>query len=200
MRGRKSRVFIAGAILVCVAPLFVTRELWLGAIGRSLVRSESPQPADAILVLAGDWRGARIMRACELLHEGYAPVVLVSGPTEWYGLNEADAALRFAASRGCSGEGLQPVRMHALSTVEEAEVFAPELRRRGIRNLLIVTSNYHTRRAGRIFERVLGGAVRVRMIPAPDQYFEPTGWWKSREGQKTVFYEVSKTAADWIGL
>ncbi len=174
--------------------------MWLASMGRALVRAETPQKADAILVLAGDWNGGRVMTGCELSRRGYAPVVLVSGPNAWYGLNEADASIQFAARNGCPTDRLEPVKLTAHSTDEEARVLKPMLERRGIRSLLIVTSNYHTNRAGRTFERVLGDAVEVRMIASPDPYFEPSSWWKSREGQKVMFYEAVKNVADWFGV
>ena len=78
--------------------------------------------------------------------------------------------------------------------------FRPLLLKRGIRRILIVTSNYHTARAGRIFRRRLGKDVEVRMLAASDLYFDADRWWHSREGQKTVFYEWSKTLTGAIGL
>jgi uncharacterized SAM-binding protein YcdF (DUF218 family) len=200
LRYRKVPVVIAGVILVSVAVALAASDSWLAAVGDALVRSESPEKADAILVLAGDWRGQRILTACDLLEKGYAPVVLVSGPTELYGVNEADAAIRFAARHGCPENAMEALKMPALSTAEEARVLAPELKRRSIRNLLIVTSSYHTNRAGRIFEQALRDGVNVRTISAPDRYFHSWDWWKSREGQKAVFLEVSKTIAGWVGF
>jgi uncharacterized SAM-binding protein YcdF (DUF218 family) len=92
------------------------------------------------------------------------------------------------------------MKLPALSTADEAEIIAPELKRLAIRDLLIVTSNYHTKRAGKMFEDELGFGVNVRTIAAPDLYFRPSDWWKTREGQKVMFLEVSKTVAGWAGF
>jgi uncharacterized SAM-binding protein YcdF (DUF218 family) len=92
------------------------------------------------------------------------------------------------------------VYIRALSTTQEARGFKPELERQGFRTLLLVTSNYHTARALRTFRREMPANMEFVTIAAADPYFSPETWWRTREGQKTVFFEWSKTVADWIGL
>jgi len=62
----------------------------------------------------------------------------------------------------------------------------------GIRTVVIVTSNYHTGRARRIFRRASHGRMRVLAHPAFDEWFQPDSWWLSREGRKLFFYETTK--------
>jgi uncharacterized SAM-binding protein YcdF (DUF218 family) len=186
---------------ILLGVLLLTSGIWLTAIGRALVRDEAPRNADAIIVLAGDGTGGRVLKACQLARERLAPLILVSGPMAQYGINEADLAVHFAVQNGCSREWLRPVYFHAMSTEEEAREFGkyitghPE-----IRSLLLVTSEYHTARSFRTFHKQLGSHVTLTSVAAPDRYFTPQGWWHNREGQKTVFFEVSKTLANWIGL
>ena len=172
----------------------------LRSVGRFLVEEQSPVKSDVALVLAGDSRGRRIVRAGELVRQGLAPVALVSGPMELYGVNEAVLAIQFAERRGLPREYFEAVPISAMSTLEEARAFAPELRRRNVRSVLLVTSDFHTRRAAETFRRVIGNDVRFTAVAAPDPYFSPDTWWHNREGQKTVFYEMSKTLAAWVGL
>ena len=47
---------------------------------------------------------------------GYAPVVLVSGPTEMYGVNEADLAIQYATRTERPANYFEPVFIRALST------------------------------------------------------------------------------------
>ncbi len=192
-----------GFLLVGLAAVVIAAlnyRLIFSAAGAYLVESQPPQKADAALVLAGDHRGMRIMRAAELAASGYVPIVLVSGPMEMYGMNEATLAIQYATSHGASASYFEPVVIRAMSTSEEARAFAPELRRRNIRTLLLVTSNFHTRRAAAIFRRALAPDVRVISIAAGDPFFGPDTWWQNREGQKTLFYEYTKTLAGWMGL
>jgi len=172
----------------------------LTAAGNYLVETSRPEKADAVLVLAGDYRGSRITRAAELVKAGYAPVALVSGPTEMYGVNEATLAIQYIVARGAPSNYFEPIHIRALSTFEEARAFDPELRKRNIHTLILVTSNYHTRRAAETFRRALGKDIRIVPIAAEDSYFRPDSWWHNREGQKTVFYEYSKTIATWLGM
>jgi uncharacterized SAM-binding protein YcdF (DUF218 family) len=172
----------------------------LTAAGNYLVETARPEKADAVLVLAGDYRGSRIRRATELVKAGYAPVALVSGPTEMYGVNEANLAIQYMIARGAPSDYFEPIHIRALSTFEEARAFDSELQKRNIHTLLLVTSNYHTRRAAETFRRAVGKNIRIVPIAAEDSYFRPDAWWHNREGQKTVFYEYSKTIAAWLGM
>jgi uncharacterized SAM-binding protein YcdF (DUF218 family) len=87
-----------------------------------------------------------------------------------------------------------------LSTAEEAKVLEPELKRRNIQKILIVTSDFHTARAGRTFRNLFQDRIQVRMVAAPDLYFRADSWWRHREGQKTVLFEIQKTIAYGVGL
>jgi uncharacterized SAM-binding protein YcdF (DUF218 family) len=179
---------------------FINSQTILRAAGDYLVESSAPEKADAVLVLAGDNRGARITRAAELVSSGYAPLALISGPMEIYGVNEADLAIQYAVRHGAPAEYFQPVYRPALSTLDEARGFAIELRQRKIHKLLLVTSDYHSRRAASIFRRIVGPEVAIRSVSAPDRYFHADTWWQNREGQKTVFFEYAKTFAGWLGM
>ena len=147
------------------------------------------------MVLAGDWRGNRIMKACDLAQQGYAPIVLVNGAADWYGQHEEEGAVNFAAKHGCPQHLLEPVRLNGFSTADEAQQAHHYVTAHGYKNILVVTSDFHTARAARIFRREFGRAVQFRFVAAPDRYFSATGWWRHREGRKTVFFELSKTIA-----
>jgi uncharacterized SAM-binding protein YcdF (DUF218 family) len=191
---------LALAILTILLLLALNYRTVLHSIGEFLVDEQAPVKSDVALVLAGDSRGRRILRAGELVRQGMAPVALISGPMEVYGVNEATLAIQFAQSRGFPPGYFHALPIRALSTLDEARAIGPELRRRSVRSVLLVTSNFHTRRAAEIFRRVVGNDIRFITIAAGDEYFGPDSWWHNREGQKTVFYELSKTLAGWVGL
>lgn len=171
----------------------------LGALGRYLVDAAPPEKADIAVVLAGDAYGHRILTAADLVRNGYAPLVLVSGPGGEYDFHECDLAIPFAVKRGYPESYFAHFEHNARSTAEEAEAIVPELRRRNVHKALLVTSNFHTRRAGGIFRRAAPDMTIVT-IGAPDEYFTPGGWWHSREGEKTFLVEWEKTVASWVGL
>jgi uncharacterized SAM-binding protein YcdF (DUF218 family) len=158
-----------------------------------------PAKAELAVVLAGDYRGNRILKGAELVKLGFVPRVLVSGPDGHYDTDESDLAIRFAVKRGYPRDWFVPFLNQARSTEEEAAAITAELRRRGVRNILLVTSDYHTRRAGRIFHSRAPG-LAVRVIAAPDDDFQPDAWWRTRQGRKQAFFEWAKTVAGWLGL
>ncbi len=182
--------------------LAVTHAWWLTAIGRFLIHEDGPEKAEIAVVLAGDFRGNRIMKGAELVREGYVPAVLVSGPSAMYGHYESDLAIPYAVSRGARPEWFIALPNDALSTREEAAAVLAELRRRNIHNFLLVTSTYHSGRAARIYqaaERAAGGGPTFHTVTAEDPYFRPNSWWHTREGLKMVFIECSKTIATAMG-
>jgi hypothetical protein len=89
-----------------------------------------------------------------------------------------------------------------MSTREEADAMLRELRPRHIRRFLLVTSDFHTSRSGRIYssvERSLGYSPEMRLVSARDHFFRPDSWWRSREGQKIFCLEWAKTVATVFG-
>ncbi len=187
------------AVLAVAVVVAAVHPLWLAALGDFLVRAEAPVPADAVLVLGGDSYGHRVLKGGELVRQGYAPRVFVSGGPGYYGVLESELAIAFAVRHGYPQPAFVPLTQRSLSTRDEARNILPELRRQGVRRLLLVTSDYHTRRAGAIF-RGVAPDLAITVVASRDEVFTPGGWWRTREGRKTVYYEVTKTIADWIGL
>jgi uncharacterized SAM-binding protein YcdF (DUF218 family) len=183
--------------------LYFARFWWLAELGYALIHDEGPAKADMAVILAGDSYGHRIVKGGELVRAGYVPAVLVSGPGGAYGLHESDLAIPFAVRHGFPAEWFIAFPNESLSTREEAAAVLAELHRRGVSSFLLVTSNYHTARARRVFlaaEHSLGGGPQMRTVAAPDEFFQPDSWWRSRQAQKTAFMEWSKTVASVFGL
>jgi uncharacterized SAM-binding protein YcdF (DUF218 family) len=191
------------AFLLLGAVVYLSRDVWLAAFGRALVHDDGAAKADIAVMLAGDYWGHRLTKAAELVRQGYVPRVLVSGPPGFYGVNEADAAIQYAIGKGYPAEWFIPLRHTALSTREEAVVVLDALRQRNIHSFLLVTSNYHTARARRIYlsaEHLRGGGPDMRVVASGDQFFTAGDWWRNREGQKTVFMEWTKTLTSVFGI
>jgi len=178
----------------------VAHAWWLTALGRLLVHDDGPARADIAVVLAGDYYGNRVVRAAELVKQGYVPQVLVSGPNMFYGLCECDPEIAFAVKRGYPESWFIRAPNEAHSTHQEAAAIVADLRRRGVHRFLLVTSDFHTARAGRIFARAAAPDLQMRVVAAPDRYFRADGWWRNREGQKTFLMEWMKTVATAVGI
>lgn len=184
---------LAGSILL--AYMFHTP--LLRAAGGSLVENDGPHRADAALVLGGDEPCTRILTAAKLARDGYVPVVYVSGPVV-FDAHESDFTIACAVHRGFSASLFRPVPNACTSTRCEANLFSKLLRRDGVHSLLLVTSNYHTRRAARLMRQANPG-VRVFAIAAPDPGFTVDDWWRRRDDQKTFLLEWMKTVNTWLG-
>ena len=180
---------------MAILAAFSSRILWwLGAI---LTSGEPPRKADIVVTLGGDYDGNRILAAAELVREGYAPKV-----SKRFGhdlrASRGDLAIELAVERGYPGDEFIAYRYPALSTKDEARADIEELRRLGVHSYLLVTSVYHTARAGRIFRRE-GAGLEEHTVSAPDRYWENGQWWTNREGRKLWFFETVKTVADYLG-
>jgi uncharacterized SAM-binding protein YcdF (DUF218 family) len=191
------------AILALAAVAYLTRALWLGGLGWALVYDQGPAKADIAVVLGGDYWGHRILKAGELVRQGYVPAALVSGPPGFYGYRESELAIQYAVHHGYPAEYFIAMPVEALSTRDEASEVLVELRRRNVHSFLLVTSNFHSARATRVFrslERGQADAPSFRTVASEHQFFRPDSWWRSREGCKVFFNEWVKTVANFLGV
>ncbi len=179
--------------------LLLTHQLWLRSIGSFLVSAQAPFKADMVVVLAGDAQGNRILTGAQLVREGYAPKALVSGPCCCYGHPESELAIEFAIRHGYPADRFLAFPIRGNSTLEEGREIVPELDRLRVGRFIIVTSNYHTRRAASVYGRLVP-RDRFRVVAAPDAVFRPNDWWRTRDGRKQCFLEWTKTLASWAGL
>ena len=185
------------AAAVLLALLFHVRILT--ALGSYLDQSGPPEKADAVFVLGGDANGHRILKGAELVRQGFAPRVVVSGPAGNYGYYESDLAIPFAVKAGYPESYFVPFPNHALSTREEAAAAAVEFHALGAHRILLVTSLFHTRRAGGDF-RAAAPDLTFIVVASRDENFTKNGWWHNREARKTFLLEWMKTGANWFNL
>ena len=167
----------------------------LSAVGRTLIVEDPLRPAGAILVLGGETReGDRVAHAVQLYKRGLAPLLVLSGTPVGFRTHEADIMRRHAEFLGVPAERILAVKHNADSTLEEAGLVVPVLRSRGVNEVILVTSNYHTARAKRIFAKAAGPSGPTFLAsPMQDGNFEPEGWWMTRRHAKTFVYEAIKT-------
>jgi uncharacterized SAM-binding protein YcdF (DUF218 family) len=190
-------LILALAVTAIAAALFYASIF--EALGSYLVKASAPEKADVALVLAGDFFGNRVLKAGELVRQGYAPRAMISGPSSMYGLHECELAIPFAVRAGYPVAYFEHVEHDGRSTAEEAAATVGAIRKAGFHRVLLVTSDYHTRRAGRVYRRVAPDLDFI-VVAAPDAEFTTDGWWRSRQGRKVALYEWMKTVADWFGI
>ncbi len=189
-------------IAIVLGVIYLLRGPILLAVGDWWVVEDDLEKAQAIVVLGGDSvLGDRVRQAARLYRRGWAPRVVLSGPPLRTYFSEVELMEREATQRGVPKDHLILARHHAASTLDEALALRPVLAEHNFRKIIVVTSNFHTRRARAIFRAVYepqGGHVLVSAAPDPD--FNPAGWWKSREGRARLFLEFLKSFYTWWEL
>jgi uncharacterized SAM-binding protein YcdF (DUF218 family) len=195
-RPRLAAVLVS-VVLVVVAWCY--REPILERAGTYLDVGQPPQQADAILVLAGGKTGERILKAGELVRQGYAPVAFVSGPRTFYDMPECAASIPFAVRHGYPAAAFRCIENDELSTATEAQACCAALRRAGVRKFLLVTTAFHTRRATRLYRQVCPQLAFVT-ISAESPLFQNRYWFRVREARKTILEEYVKLLTVPFGL
>jgi hypothetical protein len=168
--------------------LAVSLAAGLAAKAGSFLIVDAPRPADVILVLAGE-TDRRPQRALELLAQGYGKRVVLDVPNDakLYSFTEIELAQKYVRELP-QAESLRICPIIGLSTKDEAKDSEGCLRREGANSVLIVTSDYHTRRALDIFQRVIPGRQYSVAAARNDEQFGAR-WWAHRQWAKTFVDE-----------
>jgi uncharacterized SAM-binding protein YcdF (DUF218 family) len=171
------------ALVVILAALLV---LW--ATSGSFLLVNDPQPADVIVVLAGEtrWRPAR---GLQMLQQRYAPKMMLDVPTNAiiFNKNTLDIAREYIESLP-QRNFISICSIAGLSTKEEAKDVARCLQNSGVKRILIVTSDYHTRRARSTFQHELP-EYQISVAAAFDSQQYGVAWWHHRQWAKMNFDE-----------
>jgi uncharacterized SAM-binding protein YcdF (DUF218 family) len=177
-------------VLLC-ALLYFLRTPILRQMSASWIVEDSLERADAIILLSDDnYLAQRATRAAELFQRGLAPLVVASGRQlrPYAGISELME--KDLKARGVPKNAIVRFPQLSDSTIEEAGLLSALAARRGWKRVIVVTSNYHTRRARYIFRRVFPAGTDVRVAASASDEFDPGEWWKKRSGRKRFFTEV----------
>ena len=188
-------------LMLCLfaAIIYLARTPLLRAAGGFWIVQDRMEPADVIIVIGDDdFTADRATEAAALFHGGWAPLIVASGRMLRPYSTIADLMTQDLESRGVPAKAIVRFSHRASNTLEEAKDLQVLIAQNGWRRILLVTSNYHTRRAQYIFRKVLPANVSLEVVGAFDAEFEPDTWWQSRQGRKTFFLEtVGYLVAVW---
>ena len=179
--------------------------------GRFLVKEDPLEKADAIFVLAGG-RVDRWLESVELYRERWAPLILLSPGR----MEAAEIALRERGIRlptevevsrdamlqlGVPGEAVRIVPGNLDNTAQEAVALRQFVSGTGWQKVIVVTSGYHSRRAGFAFRRAFDD-VPVRVLVRASRFDEsqPSRWWRRRAEIRFVTSELEKVVLYGLGL
>ena len=179
-------------ILVVLLTLYLLRGPILRHAGEFWVVEEPPEKSDAIVLLGDDnYPANRAARAAELYRAGWAPRIVASGRYLRPYASIAQLMQRDLVEHGVPASAIIQLPSLAANTREEAVLVRRLADRQHWRRVLVVTSNFHTRRAGHIYARVFRNSAEVRMVAAIDSGYDPANWWRSRSGIKIFFMELA---------
>jgi uncharacterized SAM-binding protein YcdF (DUF218 family) len=162
--------------------------VWFALNAGSFLVIDAPQPSDVMVVLAGE-TNRRPARALQLLQEGYAPRILLDVPAaeKIYDTTLLDLT-RAYVSRLAEAQKITVCPIPGLSTREEALDVEKCLQQMSGSRVLIVTSDYHTRRALSILRHAIKGKS-FSVAAATDATQFGTHWWAHRQWAKVCLDE-----------
>jgi len=187
-------IVLVSFVVLC-AFLYLVRRPILRFVGESWIVEDADSKADALIVLSDDnFYADRATRAAELFREGKAPIVVASGRRLRPMAGIAELMEHDLVERGVPKDKIVRLAHDADNTQEEAEALTKLAAQRKWHSVVVVTSNYHTRRARYIFRRVFPQGIEVRVASAHDGDFDPQHWWEKRKSVKRLTREFAGMA------
>ena len=161
----------------------------------SWIIEDSLDKADVLIVLSDDnFYADRATRAAELFREGKAPLVVASGRRLRPSAGVAELMEHDLVERGVPKDKILRFAMDGDSTREEAEALAKLAKTKKWHKAIVVTANYHTRRARYIFRHLFPQDIEIGVASARDGDFDPQNWWEKRKSTKVFIREITGMA------
>jgi uncharacterized SAM-binding protein YcdF (DUF218 family) len=172
--------------------------------GGYLLISDEPLAShlDGAVVLQGSILGekARIAGAVLLVQRGITDKILVSVPRESY-WGQRMAPIAYAYNEKLYGQEIAKrfvfceTNDEVDSTEDESRILFDCIQAHGWHSIAVVTSDYHTRRAGIIWRRMLRekhSSLQLWVHAVPDPEFHASAWWRDRRSAKYWLLECAK--------
>jgi uncharacterized SAM-binding protein YcdF (DUF218 family) len=186
------------AFVILAALLFIGHSFILEKMGRYLYYKDEIKPADVIVILAGE-ETERVEYGVKLFREGWARknrMILAGGPLVWK-YTWASLMKEHAISLGIPKKAI--LLEDKSRTTEEDAIFTKDiLNKYGYKSCILVTSPYHSRRATKIFRKVMGDKITMLSAPSDKSWFSFDEWWKRGRDRRYVLSEYSKFIYLWI--
>lgn len=192
---------LIAALIIAIAVL--THKAWLPLPARFLVVKDNAQKADCVVVLGGDLY-SRFKKTVDLYDAGYARNIIYSvlpesdeGVSDYLNFErkimgqkkipQKELALRTFAYFGKDPAGIRFTDGTVTSTFEEAVAAKKIMLKEGYRSMILVTSDYHMRRALMLFGIVFRGTgIKIYTSTAVNPLYNPSQWWRKEREVKTI--------------
>ncbi len=178
-------------VVLCAALYFARRPI-LRFAAESWIVNEAPDNADAIVVISDDnFYADRATHAAELFRKGVSPIVVASGRRLRPVAGISELMEHDLMERGVPKDKIVLFPNDADGTVEQVASIERFAGQHGWKKLILVTSNYHTRRARYVAEKLAPPNLQVAVASARDGEFDPEHWWENRKSLKAFLGEVA---------
>ncbi len=194
--GELGRIFLNLIILLFLVILcfllYLVRGPLLRFMAESWIIEDTLDKVDALIILGDDnFYADRVTRGAQLFREGRAPVIVASGRRLRPNAGIAELMEHDLVERGVPREKIVRFSHDGDSTLEEAQSLVRIVKERKWRSVIVVTSNFHTRRVRYIFQHVFPQDMDVRVASARDGDFDPEHWWEKRKSIKELTREFA---------
>jgi uncharacterized SAM-binding protein YcdF (DUF218 family) len=178
-------------LIALCATLYFARRPILRLAAESWVVNDAPTKADAIVVLSDDnFYADRATHAAELFRQGVAPVVVTSGRRLRPMAGISELMEHDLIERGVPKDKIVPFPNDADNTLAQVTLIERFAGQHGWKKLILVTSNFHTRRTRYIAEKLAPADLQVSVASARDGEFDPEHWWENRKSFKAFLGEL----------
>jgi len=187
-------IVVAFASVTVVAALLLTYAgskagYWLQAPG------QAPEKANAIVVLGGD-DGERSLRAQTLYHEGYAPIIVLTGLEKGTAAPPPRLTWRadFLAANGVPRSALR-FEVRSRNSYEEATQILALMQKQKWQSVIVVSDPPHMRRLSWTWARVFkDSGLHYVLVPSAAGWWTPGDWWRDEQSGAFVIMEYIKLA------
>lgn len=184
-------IVLLGFVIFCIV-LYLVRHPILRFMAEEWIVEDELDKADALIVLGDDnFYADRATRGVQLFREGKASVVVASGRRLRPNAGTAELMEHDLVERGVPKDRIVRFVHDADGTLEEAQALTRLVKEKKWHKVIVVTSNYHTRRTRYIFRHVFPQGVEVRIASARDGDFDPEHWWEKRKSIKELTREFA---------
>ena len=160
------------------------------------------QHSSAILMLGG-WASSRLFQTIALYSYGVSNLILITSPKN-YIYNDFGKSIQSELSQVTMALNylnlpykiIPSYKDGAQSTYDEALDTIAFLQNNAIENIIIVTDEFHSRRAYAIFNRVFKNAnmqTNLFIVPAQNKLFNRQNWYRNEAGIAAYFLEIPKS-------
>jgi len=189
-----SLVALLFVVALC-AVVYFARHPIMRFLAESWVIDEPAAHADVIVVLGDDnFYADRATHAAQLYRQGIAQEVVASGRKLRPNAGISELMVHDLVERGVPKEKIVSLSHDANSTIEEAEALESFVKSHHWNSVVIVTSNYHTRRTRYIYGKIFPAEIKVSVAGANDGEFDPERWWEKRQSIKLFTRELAGMA------